>query len=139
MDIKKFLIGGIIGGILLFLIGWLVYGILLSDFMKTHPGTAQGVDRAEMNMMYLVFGNLLMGFLLTYIFLKANVNTLSGGLVTAGIIGFLMTASYDSVMYATTNIASKKMILADVIAFTVMAAIAGAVIGMVLGKLNKPA
>ena len=70
MDIKKLIIGGITGGILYFLLGWLVYGNLLAEFMKAHPGTATGVDRAmaDMNWMYLTIGNLLSGFLIAYIF-----------------------------------------------------------------------
>jgi hypothetical protein len=139
MDIKKLIIGGVTGGILLFLLGWLIYGNLLVDYMKTHSGTVPGVDRTEMLFMYLVVGNLLSGLLLAYIFIKAKVNSLSDGLVTAGIVGLLMTASFDAVMYATTNITSKKMILADVIAFTIMMAITGAIVGFVMNKLNKPA
>ena len=107
--------------------------------MKSHPGTVEGVDRVEMEIMYLVIGNLLFGFLLSFIFLKAKVSTVSDGLVTAAIVGLLVTASFDAVMYATTNITSKKMILADVIAFTVISAITGAIVCLVLGKLNKSA
>jgi len=137
MDIKKLIIGGITGGILFFLLGWLIYGILAKDFMDSHPGTVPGVDRTEELMIYLALGNLVLGFLVTYIFLKANVRALSDGFVTAGIIGMLMSASYDCILYATTNIASKKLMLADVISFTVMMAIGGAVISQVLRKLNK--
>jgi len=139
MDIKKLIVGGITGGILFYLLGWLVYGNLLTDFMKANPGTATGVDRTEMDMMYLAIGNLLTGFLFAYIFVKANIGTLANGLITGGIVGLLMSASIDSIIYATTNIESKKMMLADIIAFTVISAITGAIVGMVMGKLNKSA
>ena len=139
MDTKKLVIGGITGGLLFFLLGWLIYGNLLANFMNTHPGTAIGVNREQMEMLYLVTGNLLAGFLMAFIFVRANVNSLSDGLVTAAIVGFLMTASYDAVVYATTNISSKKMMLADVIASTVLSAIIGAIVGLLMGKLNKPA
>jgi len=137
MDIKKLIIGGISGGILFFLLGWLVYGNLLADFMKNHPGTATGVNRTEMDFMYLAIGNLLSGFLLAYIFVKGNVNSLANGLVTGAILGLLMSASYDCMMYGTTFIASKKMIMADVIAAAAMTAITGAIIGLLMGKLGK--
>lgn len=136
MDIKKLLVGGITGGILFFLLGWLTYGNLLANFMKNNPGTVVGVERTEMGYGYLVIGNLLAGLLLTYIFIRANVKAVSDGLVTAAIVGFLISSSFDSVMYATTFIASKKMIMADVMAYTVMWAIAGAVIAFVLSKFN---
>ena len=139
MDIKKLLIGGIIGGILFFLLGWLIYGNLLMTFMKNNPGTATGVDRTEMDFMYLVIGNLASGFLMAYIFMKANVNSLSNGLVTGGIIGVLMAVAYDATMYGVTNILSKKAMMADVLASLVISAVVGAIVGLVNSKLQKPA
>ena len=139
MDIKKLLIGGIIGGILFFLLGWLIYGNLLMTFMKNNPGTATGVDRTEMDFMYLVIGNLASGFLMAYIFMKANVNSLSNGLVTGGIIGVLMSVAFDATMYGVTNIMSKKSMMADVLASLVISAVVGAIVGLVNSKLQKPA
>ena len=139
MDIKKLVIGGITGGILYFFLGWLVYGNLLAEFMKTHPGTVTGVERAmeDMNWMYLVIGSLLSGFLIAFIFVKGNVDSLMNGLVTGVILGLLMSAAFDTIMYATTNIISKKMMLADVLASGAVSGIVGAIVGLVLGKLNK--
>ena len=137
MNFKKLLLGGIAGGVAFFLLGWLIYGMLLMDFMSKHPGTAGDLSRPEEDFMYLIIGNLLMGFLFAYIFLKANVNSLANGLVTGGIIGALMSAGFNCVMYATTTITSKTAMAADVAAMTVMCALGGAVIGMVMGMGNK--
>ena len=141
MDIKKLLIGGIVGGILYFGLGYLVYGNLLMNFMKDHPGTATGIDRTmeEFQFMYLTIGNLAMGFLLAYIFVKGNINSAASGLVTGGIVGLLVSVGFDSVMYATTNIISKTAMAADVAAFTVISAIVGAIVGMVMGMGKKTA
>lgn len=141
MDIKKLLIGGILGGILYFGLGYLVYGNLLMNFMKEHPGTATGVDRAmdDFHFLYLAAGNLAMGFLLAYVFVKSNVNSMAGGLFTGGIIGALISVGIDCMMYGTTNIISKTAMAADVVAMTVISAIIGAVVGMVMGMGNKAA
>ena len=139
MDIKKLLIGGIIGGILFFLLGWLIYGNLLMTFMKNNPGTATGVDRTEMDFMYLVIGNLAMGFLMAYIFIKANVNSAGSGFVTAGVIGLLMAVGYDCMIYATTTATSKMAMAVDVVAATAMTAIVGAVVGAIMGMGKKTA
>ena len=63
MDIKKLLIGGIVGGILFFLLGWLAYGKLLETFFATHAGTAGNLNVADKDIkfLYLCIGNLLMG------------------------------------------------------------------------------
>lgn len=142
MDIKKLLIGGIVGGILYFGLGYLVYGNLLFNFMKNHPGaTVTGVDRTmeEFQFMYLTIGNLAMGFLLAYIFVKGNINALAGGIVTGAIVGLLISVGFDSMMYATTNIVSKTAMAADVCAYTVISAVVGAGVTMAMGMGKKTA
>lgn len=139
MDIKKLLMGGIAGAVTTFLLGWLIFGILLMDFMNNNPGATGIVNRAEPDFLYLVIGNLAMGLLFAYILIKSNINTLAGGLVCGGIVGLLMTVSFDCIMYATTTAISKTAMAADVAATTVMFAISGAVIGMVLGIGKKEA
>ena len=134
MNITKLLVGTIAGGIVFFLLGWLVYGQLLASFMYHNTGKAGHIiNRKDMEFLYLVIGNLLSGLLLAYIFLKGNVNTLAAGLVTGGIVGFLMAASVDSVIYGTSFVLSKKAMVADVLAYTVISAVAGAVIAAVSG------
>jgi len=141
MDIKKLLIGGIVGGILFFGLGYLIYGNLLAGFMANHPGTATGVDRTMENFefMYLGIGNLAMGFLLAYVFVKSNVNSMTGGLVTGGVIGLLVSVAYDCMIYGTTNVISKTAMAADVAATIVMCAIVGAVIAIVMNMGKKAA
>ncbi len=139
MDIKKLLMGGIVAGILFFLLGWLAYGTLLRTFFMNHPGTVMGVDRPdkEIQFLYLVIGNLALGFTLAFIFTKSNVNSLSSGLVTGGLIGLLFSVGINCMMYATTNIVSKTAMAAGVATDTVMWAIAGAVVGAMMGMGKK--
>ena len=139
MDIKKLLMGGIAGAVTNFLLGWLIFGMLLMDFMNKHPGTAGDIGRKEPDFMYLVIGNLVMGLLFAYIFIKANINSLGRGFVNGGIMGLLMSAGYNCIWYATTTAVSKTAMAADVAGSTVMFAISGAVIGMVIGMGRKTA
>ena len=139
MNAKNFLIGGIVGGVVYFLLGWLFYGNLLANYFHEHPGTATNVEKAMDQFVWwaLIAGNLISGFLLAYVFSKSGVATLSSGLITGGVLGLLISASYDLTIFATTNIMSKHAMMADVVTFTVMSAITGAVIGAVIGMLNK--
>src|SRR5450759_2816850 len=61
MNTKKFLIGGIVGGVVYFLLGWLVYGHLLTNYFHDHSGNATGVERDMDQMIWwaLILGNLL--------------------------------------------------------------------------------
>jgi hypothetical protein len=137
----KFFLSGIAGGVVFFLLGYLIYGMLLMDFMKAHAGLATGVNRdpTQMLFLYLILGNLLFGFLLAYIFSKAGISTASKGFVTGAIVGFLVSASYDCVSYATTFISTRPGVLADVVSFTVMSAVGGAVVAWVAGMGKKTA
>ena len=141
MDIKKLLMGGIIAGILFFLLGWLAYGNLLANFLATHTGSAGNLMRTDKDLqfLYLVIGNLSLGFALAFIFVKANISSLASGLVTGGIVGLLISVGKDSILYGTTVAISKTGMAADVAIITVMWAIAGAVVGAVMGMGKKPA
>ena len=139
MDIKKWVIGGITGGVLSFLLGWLIYGMLLKSFMEGHTGVAGNIMRAEPDFLYLAIGNLAMGFAVAYVLLKANVSSMAGGFITAGIFGLLISIGYDCMIYATTTVISKTAMAADVAASTVMTAVVGAVVAMVMGMGKKAA
>ncbi len=137
MNIKKLLVGGIAGGITFFLLGWLFYGILLMDFMAAHSGASGNINRPEPDFIYLFIGNLAIGLLITYIFIKAGVNSLSAGVLTGAVIGLLMAIGYDSMIYATTTTMSKTGMAADVAAATVMTAITGGIVAILIGMLSK--
>lgn len=134
MDIKKLITGAIAGGVVFFFMGWLVYGILLDDFMRHNPGQIGLIGRKEPVYAFLAGGQLLYGFLLTYIILRSNVTSIAGGLLTGAVVGFLLAAAVDLTMYGTSIIISKKGMAADVAGFTVMAALAGVAIAAVTGR-----
>jgi hypothetical protein len=133
MNITKLLTGALAGAVVLFLLSWLVYGNLLMHFMWNNPGRIGHVGRKEMEWVFLIAGYLLQGLLLAYVLMKSNVNGMMGGLVTGGALGFLMSMSTNCIVYATTQILSKKAFAAEVAVAVILFAIAGAVIGMVSG------
>jgi len=106
MNTNKFLIGGIIGGIAYFLLGWLVWGMLLMNFMTENAGTATGVMKAEGDMIWwaLIVGNLFSGLAMAYVLTKAGVSTASTGVMMGAIFGLLISASFDFTMFGTANI-----------------------------------
>lgn len=142
MNITKLFTGGIVGGIVFFLLGYLFYGLLFADFMASAAAVqpkASGVMRSmeKLNWLGLILGNLFAGFLIAYVLLKSNVTTLAGGLVTGAIVGFLMSSSVDLTSYGVTYINRIKGVMADVAIFTAMSAISGAIVGLVVGRGAK--
>lgn len=134
MNSQKFVVGGIVGGILYFLLGYVFYGLMLKSFFDSN-GMAVNMD----NMVWwaMIVGNVAGGFLLAYIFSKGGVSTASGGAGTGFVVGLLMSLSFDLVMYGIGKGMSLKGIAADVATAAVMTAIIGAVVGWVLGMSKK--
>lgn len=142
MKTNKFLVGGIIGGIANFLMGWLVWGILLKSFMEEHTSVAgKAVMRpeADMNMLALALGNLILGFLMAYVLMKASAKTAMAGATIAGITGLLMSSAFNMFTYSMMYMSDKTAIMVDVAASTVVAAITGAIIGWFYGRRMKSA
>lgn len=136
MNTQKFIVSGIIGGIVSFLAGYLIWGLLLMDFFSKHAGTATGVAKAQGDFVWwaLVAGSVFQGLLLSYIFNKwANINTLAGGASAGAVISLLMSAGFDLTMFGTTNLSTLTGTCVDIIAGTVMGAIVGAAVGVANG------
>src|SRR5476651_1399940 len=138
MNMKKILVPGIAGGIAYFLLGYLFYGVLFKDVMV---GPVAGVNRIMDEFVWwsLILGNLSFGLLLAYIIAKPGSSSAMSGAMTGGVVGLLMSLSYDMIMYATTHLLSQKMILQDVAISVVMSIITGAVIGGVSAMGSKKA
>lgn len=138
MDIKKFSLATLAGGAAYFLLGYLVWGILLSKFMAANMGSASGVEKLPIDFISLALGNLAGAALLTYIFMQwAGIKTFMTGAKAGAILGFLITLSYDLIMLGTTNISTLNSTIVDVLAGTAVTAIVGGVVGLVLGMSDK--
>ena len=142
MNTQKFLVSGIVGGIVSFFAGYLIYGLALTDFFAKNAGTATGVMRPMTDMIWwsVILGSIFMGLTFSYIFNRwANINSLSAGASAGAVIGLLMTAGTDFLMYGTSNLNNLTGTVVDVIAGTVMGAITGAAVGLANGMGAKKA
>lgn len=137
MNTSKFIVGGIIGGVLYFLLGWLIYGILLMDFMTQHAtSAAAGVMRPETEWPWwaMILGNMGLGFLTSYVITKANVTGAGAGATTGAVVMFLVSLSYDFIIYAQMNLYDITSAAVDIVSSAVIGAIVGAVVGWWNGR-----
>jgi len=140
MDSKKFLIGTLVGGIVLFVLGYLIYGMALTSFFQQHSVAPAGSMKTMNEIVWwaLILGNLASGALLTYIYLKmGNINSFGSGATTGAAIGFFMGLAMDLIRFATENTVDLTATFTDVLVGIVMTAIAGGFIGAVLGMGKK--
>lgn len=134
MNVNKILTSGVVTGVFSFFLGWLFFGILLSDFMPQGPA---GLMRSESDFVWwaMVVSSIAAGLLLAYIFVQwASISTWKTGLQAGAIIGGLMCLSIGTSMYAMSNLyGNVTEVLMDVVANTVYYAIVGAFLGWWLG------
>jgi hypothetical protein len=140
MKTSRFIIAGISGAIALFLLGWLIYGIILMDFMNAHsPITKEVMSKVyrpmeEMLWLPLIISNLALSFLITTVYQWSKFSSIGGGALTGAVIALLMGISIDFSFFSMTYLYSKTNILTDIIAGMVMMTIAGIVISLIIKK-----
>ena len=130
MKIKNFVISGVVGGIVNFLLGWLFYGMLFKDFFPQ--------DEATMRLEFILFGCLVYGLFIAYIFTKwAGISHATTGAKAGAIIGFFYSLSVNLFMLSSPkNGNTYEMMIMDVAISVVSAAIVGAAIAVVNHKLK---
>lgn len=133
----KVLLAALAGGIAAFLLGWLIFGMLLMGYSEANMVHYDGLMKGEgeMNLPLLFISNVLIALLLAYIGHRMGVSSLVGGLVMGTIVGFLFYLSVDLSFLSMMNLfANRTMVLVDVLANTVWTAGVGAVVGLMLGR-----
>jgi len=139
--IKKLILATLAGSVVQFLLGWLVYGLLLANFMNSHTTHYDGLikDMNSGSFVILIFiSGLVMSFLITFIFQRwAKFDNYIKGLTAGMLLGFFIALAYDLSSLAMMNMISVSAMVVDVIANTVVVGIVGAVIACVLGFKSK--
>jgi hypothetical protein len=138
MKTKKILLGGIAGGVTFFLLGWLVYGILLMNYTTANYNQCAMRPMEEMIWMAMIISNLAFGFLLSVIFNWSNTTGILSGLKVAGITGLLICVSLDFSLYSMSSMFSGiPALLVDIVVYTIMSALTGVVVAWVMGMVKK--
>lgn len=138
--LTRLVAASIAGGIAFFIVGFVIYGLILENMvMRPNMNTFVGLQKEMPDWVPLILANIVSALLLAYIFeVWAGVRTFAGGAKAGAIIMFLISLSFQLMFLAFWNL-MKNMIpgIADVIASTILGAVCGGVIGMVLGMMDK--
>ena len=137
------IVAAIAGAIVFFLTGFLFFGILLENFFKSQMIEYKGLMYAEPIFVTLFLWNFVWSWLIAFIFdYWATIRTFVGGLKGGAIIMFAIVLGVNLANYTFMNIYTGNPVVpiaVSVIVQTVMGALAGGVIGLVLGKMRKGA
>jgi len=127
MNAKTFLLAGIAGGIIDFLLGWIFYGMLFKEIYPESENT---------NLVFIFLGCMTTGFFISYIFNQwASISKPITGLKGGAVIGFFTGLSMNLYMYSNRAVNYQNMVI-DVVITIVILAVMGAVIAMVNGKVK---
>lgn len=132
---SKTLLSGAIAGVVLFLLGWLVYGILLADYYADVTNQCIMLPMEEFNPGYMFISNLLYGYLLAMVLTWANVNSGSEGATKAFFLslfyGISMAFSFSAMSDYYTGLYPA---IIDGVIWAVMSAIGGWIIGWYMNR-----
>lgn len=137
MDIKRLVIGTLVGGIVMYALGYLIFDLAFGDFYTANRGSATGVDRAQQLVWAVALGSLSYAALVTLgIGSRAGSSNLAAGVKVGAVVGFLLWFTVDFTLYGITNVANLTRAIVDPLLELVRGGIAGGVIGIVLGKVR---
>jgi len=136
VDIKRFIIGTVVGAITLYILGYLIFDLAFAEFYAANAGSATGLVKDPQVIWAIALGTLSYAALLTFaIGTRAGPTTIAEGLKIGAIVGFLLWFTVDFILYGIFNISNLTATLVDPLLEVIRAGNSGAVIAAVLGKI----
>ena len=136
MDIKRLIIGTVVGAITLYILGYVIFDLAFADFFAANAGSATGVWKDPQVIWAIALGTLSYAALITLALgTRAGSTTIVEGLKVGAIVGFLMWFSADMIFYGIWNVENLTAAIVDSLLELVRGGIGGAVIVAVLGKI----
>lgn len=135
MSTQKFVLATVAGGVTLFALGGIFYGMLLMDFFLANSGTATGAMKETPDWFHLVLGELVFAALLTTVLGKwAQVSGAAQGFTVGATFGVLLSVALGLTYLGTMNITTPAAAMVDVVVSAIRSGGAGAVIGAIVAR-----
>ncbi len=131
---NRTVLAALAGGLVSFLLSYLLRGQLLAEFYRENAGTAAGIMKNPPDTLAVLVGHLIIGLLYALLFSGwAGISTARTGAIRGGWIGFLVFLSHNLILFGSSRYLNMNAVLVDSIVGGIMGAIVGAVVGSVLG------
>ncbi len=136
MNTKQWVGGTVVGAVVLFAVGYVLFDTLLKDFYAANSGSATGVMRDPQVLWAVAVGALAYAALILYALRgsAAPLNVASAA-KTGAIVGALIWACADFTLYGISNLNNLTLTVVDPLVELVRGGITGAVLAFVLPKL----
>jgi uncharacterized membrane protein len=130
----RFVVAALLGAVSLFVLGFVLWGVLLMDFFQANVITDVMKETPD-PFWALIVGHLAYATLLTLVIgVWSGATGAIPAMKTAAVVGLLMAVSVDFTMLATAEILNLTASVVDPLVTTVQSAVTGAVIGWWLGR-----
>ncbi len=137
MDAKRLVIGTLVGGVILFATGYLIFELAFGDFYAANAGSATGVERDPQLVWAVALGALSYAALVTLaIGSRAGSLNIGAGVKIGAVVGFLLWFTVNFTLYGITNVGNLTRTVVDPLLELVHGGIAGGVIALVLGRIR---
>lgn len=137
MNAKQIGLATLAGTVAMFFGGWLIWGMALHNFQQSHTQVYEGLQPEMPNMPLMVLSMVAFALLYSIIFDRwAGIKTFATGAKAGALIATLIGLGHDLMWVASANLIDGTVVGTNVIANLVWGALAGGVIGWVLGKVG---
>lgn len=134
---KNFLTATIVGAVVLFVTGYLIFELALGGFYEANQGSATGVMRDSPQWMWFIISLVAWAAVLALALGWSGAEDPASGFRVAAVVGLLVALSFDFAQFAWTNLITLTLAVVDPIVGAGHAGIAGAVMGMMMGRGSK--
>jgi hypothetical protein len=132
MSSNRFVMAALAGGVAIFFLGFLLYGVLTASYFEGQH--MEGTLRESPDFFHLAVGQLAFGVFLAIAIGKwARVGGAMAGLQVGALTGLIIGIGFDLTMFATSHIVTIEAALVDPLIFMLQMGGGGAVVGAVLG------
>jgi hypothetical protein len=136
METKRAVAGTVVGGIVLYVVGYLMFTVTFASFYAANAGSATGVDRERELLWAMLVGSFAYAALVTYTLARRPGSwSIAEGARVGAIVGFLLWCAVDFLFYGFSNIANLTRTIVDPLLEIVHGGIGGAVIAAVVGRM----
>ena len=138
MDTRRLVIGTVVGGIALFVLGYLIFDLAFASFYAANVGSATGVGREAQLLWAVALGSLSYAALITLVIgSRVGSSTIGAGLKSGAVVGFLLWFTADFILYGVSNVSNLTRSVVDPLLELVRGGLGGGVIAVVVGKIAK--
>ncbi len=135
----RILAATVAGAIVMFFLGWLIFGVILMSYLQANMTQYEGLQKIPPDFRLLIPAQLAWAWLYAFVFdhwagIKTFLSGLTGGVLLGFPISVGINLQFESFMELYKGVAP---MIVDILASTLWAAIAGGVIGLVLGLMSK--